>query len=78
MITGRVYRQGDYRAPILQPWVDTVGFNDRTLLDDHYDLSHTTQLHVIERFKLVDDGNTIQVSFTVDDPGAFNEPWCRP
>jgi hypothetical protein len=55
--------------------VDTVGFNDRTFLDDHYDLPHTTQLHVIERFKLANEGNTLQVSFTVDDPGAFNAPW---
>jgi hypothetical protein len=31
--------------------VDTVGFNDRTFLDDHYDLPHRTQLHVIERFR---------------------------
>ena len=55
--------------------VDTIGFNDRRFLDDHYDLPHTTQLHVIERFKLVGGGNTLQVSFTVEDPGAFNAPW---
>jgi hypothetical protein len=55
--------------------VDTVGFNDRTFLDDHYDVPHTTQLHVIERFKLLNEGNMLQVSFTVDDPDAFNAPW---
>jgi hypothetical protein len=55
--------------------VDTIGFNDRTFLDDHYDVPHTMQLHVIERFKLVNNGNTLQVDFTVDDPGAFNAPW---
>ena len=55
--------------------VDTVGFNDRTFLDDHYNLPHTTQLHVIEKFKLADEGNTLQVNFTVEDPGAFNTPW---
>jgi hypothetical protein len=55
--------------------VDTIGFNDRTFLDDHYNLPHTTQLHVIERFKLVNGGNALQVNFTVDDPGAFNAPW---
>jgi hypothetical protein len=31
-------------------------FNDKTLLDDSYSVPHTTQLHVIERFKLIDDG----------------------
>ncbi len=55
--------------------VDTVGLNDRTFVDDRYSVPHTTQLHVIERFKLTDEGRTLQVSFTVDDPGAFNAPW---
>jgi len=55
--------------------VDTIGLNDRTVLDSHYDVPHTTQLHVVERFKRTDDGNNLQVDFTVDDPGAFNAPW---
>jgi len=55
--------------------VDTIGFNDKTLLDDSYSVPHTTQLHVIERFKLVEDGKMLHVDFTVDDPGAFNGPW---
>jgi hypothetical protein len=54
--------------------VDTIGFNDRTFVDDRYSVPHTTQLHVIERFKLTDQGR-MQVAFTVDDPGAFNAPW---
>jgi len=32
-------------------------------------------LHVVERFKMVDGGKTLQVFVTVDDPGAFNMPW---
>jgi hypothetical protein len=55
--------------------VDTVGFKDRTFVDDRYSVPHTTQLHVIERFKLLDEGRSLQVSFTVEDPGAFNAPW---
>jgi hypothetical protein len=55
--------------------VDTIGFNDRTFLDDSYNVPHTTQLHVTERFKPSEDGKMLQVSFTVDDPGAFNAPW---
>ena len=54
--------------------VDTIGFNDRTFVDDRSSVPHTTQLHVIERFRLIDQGR-MQVSFTVDDPGAFNAPW---
>jgi hypothetical protein len=30
---------------------------------------------VVERFRLIEDGKTLQVSFTIDDPGAFNAPW---
>jgi hypothetical protein len=55
--------------------VDTIGFNDKTLLDEGFSVPHTAQLHVIERFKLIDDGKGLEVNLTVDDPGAFNAPW---
>jgi hypothetical protein len=55
--------------------VDTIGFNDKTLLDDRYNVPHTTQLHVVERLKLLQDGRMLEADFTVDDPGAFNAPW---
>jgi hypothetical protein len=29
----------------------------------------------VERYKLIEGGKTLQVSFTVEDPGAFNMPW---
>jgi hypothetical protein len=32
-------------------------------------------MHVVERFKMIDGGNTLRVLVTVDDPGAFNMPW---
>jgi hypothetical protein len=54
--------------------VDTIGMNDKTFIDN-YRTPHTEQLHVVERFKLVRQGQTLQVSITVDDPGAFNMPW---
>ncbi len=54
--------------------VDTIAQNDKTFVDD-YGTPHTAQLHVIERYKLLDGGRSLQVSFTVDDPGAFNMPW---
>ena len=53
----------------------SIGFNDKSLIDDNYAVPHTTQLHVVERFKLIDDGKTLQASFTVEDPRAFNVPW---
>ena len=54
--------------------VDTIGLNDKTAVDD-YLTPHTQAMHVVERYHLVDDGKTLEVQFTVDDPGAFNEPW---
>ena len=54
--------------------VDTIGLNDKTFVDN-YRTPHTTQLHVVERFNLVDGGKTLQAVITVDDPGAFNMPW---
>src|SRR5258708_7372536 len=54
--------------------VDTIGFNDRTFVDS-YRTPHTDKLHVVERFRLIDGGNTLEVAFTVDDPGAFYQPW---
>ena len=76
--------------------VDTIGFNDKTYLDN-YLTPHTTQLHVVERFKLGEGGagdhpsgttaedvprfkagevgKTLQVSITVEDPGAFTRAW---
>jgi hypothetical protein len=54
--------------------VDTIGLNDRTFVDN-YRTPHTEQLHVVERFKMVEGGKTLQVAVTVDDPGAFNMPW---
>jgi hypothetical protein len=55
--------------------VDTIGFNDKTFVDDRYNVPHTRELHVVERFKVINDGKGLEVNFTVDDPGAFNAPW---
>jgi len=54
--------------------VDTIGLNDRTFVDN-YNTPHTDKLHVVERFKLVDGGKTLEVRVTVDDPDAFNMQW---
>ncbi len=54
--------------------VDTVGMNDKTFLDN-FRTPHSEKLHVVERYKLVDDGKTLQVTFRVEDPDTFYEPW---
>ena len=54
--------------------IDTIGLNERTFVDN-YRTPHTTRMHVIERWKLSVDGNSVDVSIYVDDPGAFTMPW---
>jgi hypothetical protein len=54
--------------------IDTIGQNDKTVLDPYRTL-HTDKLHVVERWRTVDGGKMIEVTFTVEDPGAFDQPW---
>jgi hypothetical protein len=54
--------------------VDTIGLNDETVVD-WYGTPHTENLHVVERYRIVDGGNTLEVHFTVTDPGTFTVPW---
>ena len=54
--------------------VDTIGISDKSYVDN-YQTPHTDQLHVVERFHLVDDGKTLEVNVRVEDPGAFTMPW---
>jgi len=36
---------------------------------------HTKELHVIERFHLIEDGKVLEANVRVEDPGAFTAPW---
>ena len=54
--------------------VDTIGLNTRTFVDS-FRTPHTEQLHVTERFRIVDGGKALEVNVRVDDPGAFTTPW---
>jgi hypothetical protein len=56
--------------------IDTVGFNDKTYVDG-FKTPHTTQLHTIERFHLVDGGSELQLDVHVEDPGAFTTRGTR-
>ena len=57
--------------------IDTIGFLDRAEFDfvDNWRTPHTKDLHVVERWKLINDGKGIEAAVTVDDPGTFNAPW---
>ena len=54
--------------------VDTIGLDDRTDVDG-FGTPHTTQMHVIERFHLIEEGNVLQANIHIEDPGAFTMPW---
>jgi hypothetical protein len=54
--------------------VDTIGLNDKTYVDN-YRTPHTTKLHVVERFRLEEGGQSMEVNIRVEDPGAFTMPW---
>src|SRR5438876_80733 len=40
--------------------VDTIGMNDKTFVDN-YRTPHTTKLHVVERWRVVEEGKTLEV-----------------
>jgi hypothetical protein len=54
--------------------VDTVGLDTRTYVDQ-FRTPHTEQLHVVERYRLIDGGKAIEATATVEDPGAFTTVW---
>jgi hypothetical protein len=86
--TRRVYLNEKHPAGLKPSWyghsvghyegdtlvIDTVGLNDQTWTD-RFGTPHTDQIHVVERYRLIDNGQVLEVRFNVEDPGAFNAPW---
>jgi hypothetical protein len=54
--------------------IDTIGLNTKTFVD-YYRTPHTEKLHVVERWRMVEDGKAMEVVFKVEDPDTFYEPW---
>ena len=54
--------------------IDTIGLSTKTVVDI-YRTPHTEKLHVVERWRMVDGGQGMEVIFTVDDPDSFYAPW---
>jgi hypothetical protein len=54
--------------------IDTIGLDKRTFVDG-YQTPHTEELHVVERIRMIDGGKGMEVSVTVEDPGAYTMPW---
>ena len=53
--------------------VDVTDFEDETWLDRAGDF-HSTDMHVVERWKFL-DANTIDYKATIEDPQVFSRPW---
>jgi len=54
--------------------IESAGYNDKT---EVHGFMHTDALHVVERFKKLDNGN-LQYEVTVEDPNVWVGPWAIP
>jgi hypothetical protein len=54
--------------------VDTIGQTTKSFVD-LFRTPHSEQLHVIERYRLIEGGKALQVEMTIEDPVAFVKPW---
>jgi hypothetical protein len=54
--------------------IDAIGFNDKT---EVHGFMHTEALHVVERFRKLENGN-LQYDVTVEDPNVWEKPWVIP
>jgi hypothetical protein len=54
--------------------VDTIGQTTKSFVDA-FRTPHSEQLHVIERYRLIEGGKALQVEMTIEDPMAFVQPW---
>ncbi len=53
--------------------VDTIGLNTKSFVDG-FRTPHSERLHLIERYRVLDGGKTLQVEMTIEDPVAFVQP----
>ena len=56
--------------------VDTIGLNTKTFVDQ-FRTPHSEKLHVVERYRIVEDGKALEAIATVEDPGAFTTALAR-
>jgi hypothetical protein len=53
--------------------VDSIGFNEKTPFFPA--IFHTTELHTIQRIRMINDGKQLEMRTTIEDPGAYSRPW---
>ncbi len=64
---------GHWEGPVLV--VDTIGFNERAIL--FAGVPRTTKTHIVERFSVSADGQTLTDAMTMDDPDVLTAPWTK-
>jgi hypothetical protein len=84
----RIYfNRGHLKNPPLNYWgdsvghwegdtlvIDTIGFTDKTLLTLG-GARHSTDLHIVERWRFVANGEYLEKDWIVDDPQALKAPY---
>ena len=55
--------------------VDTIGIDPKTTWVDNFRTPHSDKLRVVERFRMIDAGKTLEVNLHVEDPDAYTSPW---
>jgi hypothetical protein len=54
--------------------IDTAGLNDKTRIDEE-GITHSDQLHVVERIRKIEGGKALENLITITDPVMFTQPW---
>jgi hypothetical protein len=54
--------------------IDTIGLREGTGVD-RFNTQHTDKLRVVERYRIIEDGQALRLNFVVEDLGAFTAPW---
>jgi hypothetical protein len=54
--------------------LDTIGYNDKSWLGDDRE-PHSTELHMVERLRLIGDGQYLEIKYEISDPKALKAPY---
>jgi hypothetical protein len=54
--------------------IDTAALNDKTRIDEE-GITHSKQLHVVERIRKINGGKELESLITITDPVMFTKPW---
>ena len=57
--------------------IDTIGFLPGWLEATRVGVKHGVNMHTTERFTLSEDGQSLVLSYTIDDPDYLEEPYTR-